>query len=88
MMFSYTNRGRFFYLSNDSIKWTILLNKRSYWTIVHWENERNFENEQNQFLFNYWKKEQNGSFTSDKRTKWKKVELDEDLHSNGINIFE
>ena len=66
---------------NNYTERRILLNERFYWTIVQWDNKRNrwkindnFENGRNQIFFEQLKKERNGSFSKDERTKWKKAE--------------
>ena len=73
-----------FYWTNDFLEQTLkknifYLNERFYWTVVHWENQRNkwkmndlIGNERNNFFQRLKKKLSNyGSFTNDKRTKWK-----------------
>ena len=51
-----------------------LLDKQLFLTNV-WKTNDNFENEQNQFFWTIEKNEQNGSFTNNKRTKWKKFNI-------------
>ena len=55
--------NRQLYWKNNSTVLTILLNKRFYYTIIHWENNRNswkynyiFENKENNIFSNNWKK--------------------------------
>ena len=65
-----------FYLANDFIGGTILLNDRSVGkrSKYKWKINDNFENEQNIFL-QLKKNERNRSFTNDERTKREKVEV-------------
>ena len=67
-----------FYLANDFIGGTILLNDRS----VQWENDQNINGKltiisrMNKTFFTIEKKnERNRSFTNDERTKREKVEV-------------